>query len=61
VATSARRFAFIAFAFSLALCTNSVGNTIALSRATGRPLCLPRSMTMQMTSFENVPIAPESE
>jgi hypothetical protein len=56
-AASLRRFVSI----SLALRENSVGNTMALSRATGRPRCLPRSMTAQRTNFENVLIAPESE
>jgi hypothetical protein len=54
---------FISRTFSQAstLRVNSVGNMMALSRATGSPLCLPRSMTTQMTNFEKVLIAPESE
>ena len=47
--------------FSLSLRINSVGNTMALSIATGRLLCLPRSMTVQRTNFETLLIAPARE
>ena len=47
--------------FSFSLRINSVGNTMALSIATGRPLCLPRSMTVQRTNFETLLIAPARE